>query len=251
MIINDFDPFGNIERKKLAGELDERWYERWHKITARLSRDKNPAVETRRFYRKRLEIAFITALTAMIVLFNVAGRFSMAITPKESREITIAVEDIPVTEQSMKPPPPQRPSLPVPTESETVPEDFTIESTELDLTEIPAPPPPPEDNGEDRIFIAYDEPPEIIGGQAALLAKIKFPEIARRTGVECIVVAKVLVGADGTTRDVQILKVSQPEMQFETAAINALKQMQWRPAKQRDRNISTWVAIPVHFRLSN
>jgi protein TonB len=251
MILKEFDPFGNIEREKLAGQLDERWYEHWHAVTAKLPRVKNRDADDRRYYRKRLELSMIGALVLFIMLFHLAGRLSFTVTPPESKEIIIAVEDIPVTQQAHKPPPPQRPTIPVPTDSEHIPEDLTIESTELNLTDIPAPPPPPEDDMEEQIFIAYDEPPEIIGGQAALLAKLKFPEIARRTGLDCLVVAKVLVGSDGQPRKVEILKVTQPEMQFEEAAIKALKQIEWRPAKQRDRAIATWVAIPVHFRLSN
>ncbi|NIR47381.1 energy transducer TonB, partial [candidate division KSB1 bacterium] len=191
-------------------------------------------------------------LAFLILGFQLARTFDLKAKSVEQVDVTIEVQDIPVTQQFRRPPPPPRPSIPIPTDEEAVPEDLTISSTNLDLTEIPPPPPPRESDDEgENIFVAYDEPPEIIGGMSALLYHLNYPPLARKSGVECTVVAKIYVTKSGESKKVEILKVSAAGFGFERSAVQALKKVRWKPAKQRDRAISTWVAVPVKFELTN
>jgi protein TonB len=182
-------------------------------------------------------------------MFQLARQFSLAPASVSQVDIKIEVADIPPTEQFRRPPPPPKPSIPIPTEDESIPEDLTIASTEIDLTDIPPPPSPPNDDDELPIFVAYDEAPQIIGGLAALQKHLKYPKLALQAGVEGIVFVKVLVGADGRTERVEILKAKPADIGFEESATEAIKKIKWEPARQRDKKIRVWVSIPVQFKL--
>ena len=209
---------------------------------------KNPEADLKRRYKKALELGYIGALLLILIIFMAFRQVNV-----ESEEITaeipeIKVEEIPPTEQIKRPPPPARPAVPIPTENEDIPEDETIEPTEIDLSEIPPPPPPPQTDESANIFVAYDEPPMPIGGFEAIQRKLKYPDIARKAGIEGKVIVNVLVDVDGRVVDAKILK-SLGHSGCDEAAIEAIKSVRWKPAKQRDRPVKVWVGIPVIFKL--
>ena len=212
---------------------------------------KNPEFNLQWHHRKSLEVATILSLLLTITLF-VAIR-DIRTQPREiaASAIQLEVAEIPPTEQIKRPPPPPRPVLPIPTESEDLPEDATIESTELNLVELPPPPPPPSEQGDgtSSVFVAYDEPPEIIGGMQALVSALEYPELARRAGIEGVVIVGVLVDEKGKLLDTKIVKPHGSNAGLEEAAIKGLLKMKWKPAYQRDKPIKVWVAVPVRFRL--
>ncbi len=213
---------------------------------------KRPNVDLKLKHRKVLELGLIGSLVIHLLLFRVVPAFDVSTGPATSADIEILVEDIPPTEQIKRPPPPPRPSIPVPTESEDIPEDMTIEVTDLDLSDITAPPPPPPDYGryEEYEFIPYDNPPEPIGGYSRLHKNLKYPEIARKAGIEARVIVGVLIDEKGNSIRTQILKgAPSSTFGFEEAAQRALMKMKWRPALQRDRPVKVWVSIPINFRL--
>lgn len=214
-----------------------------------LKRYKQPEADLKSQSRRVMEISFAITLTVLIVLFQVSRHFSLNVASVDNVKIQIEVADIPVTEQHRLPPPPVRPSVPVPSEEESIPEDLTIASTDLDLSEIPPPPEPPADDME--IFVAYDEAPEIIGGLAALAKNLKYPRLAQAANIEGTVIVRVLVSAGGNVERVEVLRAKPENMGFEKSATEALMKVKWKPAKQRDRKIRVWVSVPVQFKLIN
>lgn len=244
-----FNPFriSNGEKESALNEATRKFFSAQVQ-GRRLVRKKAPEADLRLHYKKIFEIALATSLALIFIALQLARQFSLTAAPVENVDIKIEVADIPQTQQFRRPPPPPRPSIPIPTEAESVPEDLTIATTEIDLTNVPAPPPPPVDD-EMPVFVAYDEPPQIIGGMAALQKHLEYPKVARVSGIEGIVFVKVLVGADGRTERTEILKAKPLDMGFEESAIEALEKVEWEPAKQRDRKIRVWVSIPVQFKL--
>ncbi len=105
--------------------------------------------------------------------------------------------------------------------------------------------------GDDKlpVFAAYDEPPEIIGGSAEINKYLRYPPIARKAGVEGIVFVSVIVGLDGKTESVEIIKAEPANLGFEDSAIQAIKKVRWKPAKQRDKEVRAQVNIPINFNL--
>ena len=210
---------------------------------------KNLIKKYKAVYSRTFEVALSIALFLMIMLFQ--GWKNHSDVKKEQKvEVPILVADIPQTVQDKRPPAPARPAIPMESEEENIPEDLTIESTDIDLSELPPPPPPPEEKEEEvEIFIAYDEAPEPIGGFMAIQRNLVYPEIARKANVEGRVIVQVLIDKNGTVREVQVLK-SMGLDECDQAAIQAIQAVQWKPAKQRDKTVAVWVTIPISFKLS-
>lgn len=209
---------------------------------------KNPEANLKLKYQKVMELSIIITLALMFVTFQVFRTISVEAKETKAPDIKISVADIPPTEQIKRPPPPPKPSIPIPTENEDVPDDLTIEATDLDLTNIPPPPPPPADEDSDVIFVPYDEPPSPIGGFAAIQRALKYPEIARKAGIEGKVIVQVLVSEKGDVVNTKIVK-SLGHSGMDEAAVSAIRSVRWKPALQRDKPVKVWVAIPVIFKL--
>lgn len=212
---------------------------------------KLPEADLKLTYRKTFELSLVASLIIMLLAFHALPNFEVV--PKEIKAevVQIKIEDIPPTEQMKQAPPPARPSVPIPTENEDIPEDVTIETTELDLSEIPPPPPPPvSDDYENYVFIPYDEPPVPIGGYESIRKNLKYPEIARKAGIQGLVVVGVLIDENGNSLKTQVLKDSGMKVGFEEAAQAAVMTLKWKPAKQRDKAVKVWVSIPVRFSLT-
>ncbi len=209
---------------------------------------KNPEADLRRNYRKLIEIGMISSLSFVLLLFMAFRQVEMHPENVEIPDQLIEVEEIPPTEQIKRPPPPARPSIPIPTEDEDIPEDETIDETEIDFDDIPPPPEAPPEDESSNVFVAYDEAPQPIGGIAAIQRKLKYPEIARKAGIEGKVIVNILVDEKGKVIDARVLK-SVGHAGMDKAAIEALKSVRWRPAKQRDKPVKVWVGFPVVFKL--
>jgi periplasmic protein TonB len=211
---------------------------------------KNPKVDLRLKYKKTIELALIIALALLIIIFQGFKRFDRNIRKVEKIDLEINVEKIEQTEQQKRAPAPSRPSIPIESEDEDIPEDATIETTDIDLTELPPPPPPPQNEVDEsaQIFVAYDEPPAPIGGFGAIQRNLEYPEIARKAGVEGRVVVHCLIDRQGRVVQTKILK-SLGNNGCDEAAVAAIKSVKWKPAKQRDKPVKVWVAIPVVFQL--
>lgn len=209
---------------------------------------KNPEANLKLKYKKVLELGMLGSLFALVLLFQFLRVIDLEAVETETKEIQIEVADIPPTEQFKRPPPPPKPSIPIPSESEDIPEDLTIEATTLDLSDIPPPPPPPEEDDGMNIFVPYDEAPSPIGGFRSIQKALKYPEIARKAGIEGRVIIQVLVSEKGKVIKTRIIK-SLGHSGCDEAAVKAIRGVRWKPALQRDKPVKVWVAIPVIFRL--
>ena len=89
----------------------------------------------------------------------------------------------------------------------------------------------------------------MVGGMAALLKVLEYPELARKAGIEGRTIMSVLVDEQGNTVKVRILKDSGTNIGFEAAAEAALMKMKWKPAYQRDVPVKVWISVPVTFKL--
>lgn len=88
------------------------------------------------------------------------------------------------------------------------------------------------------------EPPE----PAEDNATPEYPEAARATGVESVVVLKVVIEKNGTVGRIQVLKGEEP---FVAAALAAVKTWKYTPATLDGSPIATFKIIKVPFRLRN
>lgn len=81
--------------------------------------------------------------------------------------------------------------------------------------------------------------------QFAQMAKPVYPGILRRSGNNGLVLADVLVAADGTVADIKIEESSHPA--FEREAVRALLQFRFKPAELSGRPIPMRAVAPLKF----
>ena len=185
------------------------------------------------------------ALTLGLFLLVFLTWQSMEIKAYESmrKQQIIEVQDIPKTRQMKQPPPPPRPAVPVETESEDVPEDVEIETTELEAVIDVAPPPPPEEAPPPDEFWWAEEMPELVK-----FVVPDYPEIAKKAGLECVVWIHILVDEKGKAAKVKVFKPCG-KAGFNEAAEEAAWKCKFTPGKQNEKPIRVWVSIPFRFEL--
>ncbi len=78
-----------------------------------------------------------------------------------------------------------------------------------------------------------------------LLAKIKYPEIARKNNIEGKVQVQVLVDKTGRVKDFKI--VQSDNSIFDNAAKEAVQKTVFKPAIQNGQPVTCWIAFPIEF----
>ncbi|MBI2793557.1 MAG: TonB family protein [Ignavibacteria bacterium] len=101
-----------------------------------------------------------------------------------------------------------------------------------------------EDPGIDE-FVSVERDPKF--DEEALWRRVKYPEMARRNGIEGTVLVGALVGKDGKIEKVKILD-SDNEI-LNSAAEKAVKETVCTPAIQNGNPVKVWLRIPIRFRL--
>ncbi len=204
---------------------------------------KNPEVDLKLKYRRVFEASMVIAIAILIIVLYSFKKFEPAYKLEKTVDVKIETFDIPQTEQINRPPPPARPSIPIASEDEDLPDELTIDETEIDFTKPleNTPPPPPEEEEPIVEFYALSDKPEVIHR-----VEPAYPELARKAGIEGMVVAKVLIDTKGNVEKVEVVK-SHPML--DEAAVAAAKQFKFKPGKQRDRYVKVWMTIPFTFRL--
>lgn len=79
-------------------------------------------------------------------------------------------------------------------------------------------------------------------------AKPDYPEIARRSRLEGLVIVKVLVGKTGVVEKTVIIQGANPILN--KAAAQAALKCRFKPGTQRTIPVRAWIAIPYSFRLN-
>jgi TonB family protein len=131
--------------------------------------------------------------------------------------------------------------------------------------DFPPPPPPPPSSEDKPVFIIVEEMPYLAickeekdnevrykCSQKAMLEKlysnVKYPEIARKNGIQGKVILSFVVNTDGTASDHKILR--DIGANCGEAAMEAVKLLQdWVPGKQRGKAVRVQYTLPVMFKL--
>ena len=77
-----------------------------------------------------------------------------------------------------------------------------------------------------------------------------YPRVAKRRCCEGKVILKVFVKKDGTPGNIEVRESSGYKI-LDDAAVDAVIDWQFEPAQSKFGNISTWITIPIHFKLVN
>ena len=203
-------------------------------------------------YTLYMEVGLIVTLGILIVAFRAdwSNRSDFEIVLPEQEQITM--EEIQQTEQIEQPPPPPKPPVPVEVPNDEILEDDALDldaSLDLDApVALPPPPPPPEEEeDEPEIFVIVEQYPEMIGGIAALYGEIRFPEIARKAGVEGRVFLKFVVDEQGNVQNPEVTRGIGAGCDEE--AIRAISKMKFIPGKQRGKAVKVSMQTAIAFKL--
>jgi TonB family protein len=107
---------------------------------------------------------------------------------------------------------------------------------------------------ETTVFYKVEEMPEFPGGQSALKEfishSVKYPEDARKNGIQGRVFVQFVVSKDGSVKDATIIRSADPLLDKE--ALRVVNTMPaWKPGKQKGKAVDVSFTVPVAFALSD
>ncbi len=215
---------------------------------------KKPKANLHKYYMINLQIGFIVTLIFLITAFRMNLQPGSEFEIIEEEQEVIEMEEIVQTEQEVTPPPPPRPPSPEPVPDDEIIEDqFFDLDTEVDLDapmDMPPPPPPEEEEDEEpEVFTIVEDMPELKGGMQAIYDHLEYPEMARQAGIEGRVVVQFIIDEEGQVRDPVVVRGIGGGC--DEAAIEAVKQVEFTPGRQRGRPVQVRYSLPITFRLSS
>ena len=149
------------------------------------------------------------------------------------------IENIPITRQGVKRKAPPRPVVPIPVEEPSIPEDLTIEPTELNFEASPLSNMPEGDG-----FFTVTPPRPIAD------VFPEYPATEKEKGVEGEIELSLLVDEKGKVKNVHVVKNSTNSKICEESALKAAYQTQFIPAKQNKKYIAVWIRKIYKFGLN-
>jgi len=210
---------------------------------------KKPEADLRRSHTVRLQLGLAITLALFVLAFKVEFRNNSTLMMMVEEQETVKMEVIEQTSQVKAPPPPPRPQVPVEVPNEEVIEDEIIDlDADLDMNaiDLPPPPPPPEDD-EDEIFLVVEQQPELIGGMSSIWKNIKYPDIARKAGIEGRVTVQFIVDEQGNISDIKVVRGIGGGCDEE--ALRAVSKAKFKPGMQRGRAVKVRYSLPIVFKL--
>ena len=176
-----------------------------------------------------------------------------------NREVVLDEEMVEITKQEeQKPQPVETPQQT--TQLEIVDDDVETEDLNINaeveqnevIEEYVAPEVVEEEVSETEIFQIVEEMPSFPGGEGKLMEyvakNIKYPQIARETGIQGRVFVGFVVEPDGSISNVKLLRGIGGGCDEE--AMRVIKSLpKWKPGKQRGKAVRVSYQIPVFFKL--
>jgi periplasmic protein TonB len=218
---------------------------------------KKPEHDLRNNYAVHLQVGMILTLALFIVLFRAELKLNHDIRFEALEQELIEMDEIVQTEQINKPPPPPRPPVPVEVPNDEIIDDMDLNldaSLDLDMA-LDLPPPPPAakqevvEDEEPAIFLVVEQDPELIGGLEGLQRSIRYPEIARKAGIEGSVFLQFVVDEKGNVIDPVVTRGIGGGCN--EAALEAVRKAKFKPGMQRGKPVKVQYNLPIRFRLQN
>lgn len=109
--------------------------------------------------------------------------------------------------------------------------------------------------GQDDEWLAVEEMPTFMGGDLStfrdwVMQNIRYPEEARKKGIEGNVVVNFCVGKDGYIKESRITVLKSPDKLLSDEVIRVLKSSpQWTPGKQKGNPVVVQFTLPVGFKV--
>lgn len=176
------------------------------------------------------------------------------------RQVTDVPEEIVmITQQKIEvaatPPPPTTTIINIVEDDVEIEDEITIDAEANATTEIQEYVPvkhEEEEIVEAEIFQIVEAMPDFPGGDAARMSflrdNIKYPQIARESGIQGTVYVTFVVEKDGRVTDIRVLRGIGGGCDEE--AVRVIKAMpRWQPGKQRGKPVRVQFNMPIKFTL--
>ena len=199
------------------------------------------------YYDKCLALTIIFVMFAFIVFPNIETR---AI--RSSEKIMETIEIPPDIPEQIKPPEEiAQPMVEIEIidpddaeDDETVTVVDTIEET-MDIFTPPPPPPTVSGDGETPRFVVYEDAPVVTRRVNPV-----YPEMARRMSIQGTVILDIEVHADGRIGAVEVFRsVMSGPGGLDEAAVTAVRQWQFQPAKSGGSSVACWIKQSIVFNI--
>jgi TonB family protein len=109
-------------------------------------------------------------------------------------------------------------------------------------------------DNNDIVFETVEKLPEFSGGETGLMQylseNIKYPALARESGIQGTVVVRFIVETDGSVSNVVIQRGLSPYTDREV--VRVVKSMpRWKPGEEKSKPVRVYYNLPVSFKFSN
>ncbi|MEM1044479.1 MAG: energy transducer TonB [Bacteroidota bacterium] len=220
---------------------------------------KTPRADLKRHYPVVLQVGALLALGVVLAAFTTPYRAANSFEVLDSPIERVELEDIEITRHELPPPPPPKPPAPV-----EVP-NTGVEDPDLDIEVIfdpfetpPLPGLPPliqpdrePEPEEPSYFIIVEDQPQLLPNEqeamTALQGCIRYPEMAKLTGIQGRVFVQLVVDERGNVTEPQVARGIGGGADEE--AVRCVRTLRFRPGMQRGRPVKVQFSLPVTFRL--
>jgi periplasmic protein TonB len=198
--------------------------------------------------RRRVKVSLIVVLFLFIGVFGYFFALEREAVASSAAEQIITVQVIDRTRQLRQPPPPHRPPIsvqaddpePLPNRDLKLDDDPSVTTPEPQLS-------PVQSTADDESFYPIEEAPEIIGGMNTLMKHLVYPDFAIRAGIEGAVTVLAYVNKEGVVVRTEVL--SGIGGGCDEAAMEAVRQVRFKPAEQRGKPVNIKASVLVRFRI--
>jgi protein TonB len=210
------------------------------------------------------QLGLIFAMAVILVAFEWKSYDALDINTMGDQRATNEVEELAtITQQNTPPPPPPPPApsmvLNIVENTAEINDDISIDAEADENTQVEEYKAPvmkqveEEEVEEQQIFMVVENAPAFPGGDGArmkfLQDNIKYPQMARDSGIQGTVYVTFVVERNGNVTDVKILRGIGGGCDEE--AVRVVQNMpKWEPGKQRGKPVRVQFNMPIKFTLA-
>lgn len=206
-----------------------------------------------------VQIGMILALGLVLLGFEWKSYEKKVLTTFERQVTDVPEEIVQITQQKVEvaatPPPPTTTIINIVEDNVDIDDEITIDAEANATTQVQEYVPVKHEEEvieEAEIFQIVESMPEFPGGDVARMQflhdNIKYPQIARESGIQGTVYVTFVVEKDGRVTDIRVLRGIGGGCDEE--AIRVIKAMpRWAPGKQRGKPVRVQFNMPIKFTL--
>ncbi len=219
---------------------------------------KTPKADLERKKTTFFLIGLVFSLLLAYFAINIKSYEKQKVTLMQQQVENTPEEMVPITEQKVKPPPPPPPKTV--TQIKIVSNDVKIDdNVDIDVganmntkVEEYTPPVQEEDVQQQPVFVVVEQMPHFPGGEKALMkylaTHIKYPALAKESGIQGRVFINFVVEPNGKIDHVKVLRGIGGGCDEE--AVRVVEGMpRWIPGRQRGKPVRVSFNLPIKFTL--